>query len=329
MSMTPGLRQEPQQKPVIIGHSPEAGKIREFAIRAAKSDQHILIRGETGTGKDLLAKLIHSTQEAHGEFVWVECAGVPEALFETELFGHTAGAFTDARSSKQGLIQTAKGGTLFISEVGDAPAAIQAKLLRLFEERTFRPVGGTHEFTTDARIIAATNLDLEVAIKNGKFRADLYHRLNRISFTVPPLRERRMDVAVLAKHFLQGTGVKTKFSRKALSTLTRHQWPGNVRELKNVVEQAVFNSDPSWEIEHEHILVHMNQKEWHLYPTFYGPDGNLLPYAQVENNYLRVAIAVANGDKTAASELMGISRNTLYHWMDRHPLLPDESPPES
>ena len=231
----------------ILGKSQKTLELREIIKRVARSPAStILVTGESGTGKGLVARAIHGESEnADRPFVNITCTALPESLMESELFGHERGAFTDARVRKQGLLEMADGGTVFLDEIGDLPMTLQGKLLRFLEEKTFRRVGGVRDISVDVRIVAATNKNMDEVVREGSFRADLYYRLKVIPVHVPPLRERREDVPVLANAFLQEFASDFKkrslrFSAGALDALQAYDWPGNVRELRNAVERAVL-----------------------------------------------------------------------------------------
>ncbi|HEV8663428.1 MAG TPA: sigma-54 dependent transcriptional regulator [Candidatus Methylomirabilis sp.] len=240
------LRQRLEQRYELVGGSEVIQKLREQIAAAAPSHGRVLIRGESGTGKELIARAIHrQSHRAAKPFVEVNCAAIPEDLIESELFGHEKGAFTGATMRRRGKFELADGGTLFLDEVGDMSLKTQAKVLRVLEEQTFERVGGTESLRVDVRIIAASNKDLEAEIGAGRFREDLYYRLNVIPFDVSPLRQRREDIPLLAAYFLKqfcreyGKREKT-FSAEALGVLREHAWPGNVRELRNVIERLVI-----------------------------------------------------------------------------------------
>ena len=228
----------------IISRSSRMAEVLAEAHMVAQSDASVLLRGESGTGKELLAQAIHQASARAGKpFIAVNCGAIPEALLESELFGHVKGAFTDASSSHKGLFQAADGGTLLLDEIGDMPPALQVKLLRVLQEREVRPVGATQAIPVDVRIISATHRDLDAAMAEGEFRADLYYRLNVVSLSLPPLAERREDIPLLANHFLVTLAAKyskrlSGFAPEALKALTAAAWPGNVRQLYNVVEQV-------------------------------------------------------------------------------------------
>src|SRR3989344_3252139 len=214
--MSPELRQESRTNPTLIGASQEAVRMREFAFRAASTEHTILLQGESGVGKDQLAELIHFNGRRTRPFVPVDCGALTETLSESELFGHVPGAFTDARTTKVGLVQVADNGTLFFNEVANMSLSLQAKFLRVLEKKTFRAVGGTRETPANTRIIAATNANLELAVRRGELRSDLYHRLNTITFMVAPLRDHSDDIPELAEHFLRQEKVSRNFSAEAM-----------------------------------------------------------------------------------------------------------------
>ncbi|OQX83054.1 MAG: hypothetical protein B6D63_06790 [Candidatus Latescibacteria bacterium 4484_7] len=229
----------------IIGKSEEIQKVFNLVDKVADTDSTILICGESGTGKELIAKAIHyRSSRANKPFVSINCGALPENLLESELFGHVKGSFTGAIRDKEGLFKVASGGTFFLDEVGETSPAIQVKLLRVLQEREIIPVGGTKPIKVDVRLIAATNADLEKEVKDDRFRADLYYRLNVIPINLPPLRDRRDDIPLLIDHFLkiatQKTGKVKEVSKEAMECMINYDWPGNVRELENIIERAVI-----------------------------------------------------------------------------------------
>ena len=239
------LRAELDVRHQLVGGSPRMLETLEFIRRAAPTDSTVLIQGESGTGKELVARALHNNSaRAKGPFVAINCAAIAETLLESELFGHEKGAFTGANAQKKGKVETAQGGTLFLDEVGELALGLQAKLLRLLQEREFERVGGTHPIKLDTRVIAATNRSLPDAVKAGSFRNDLYYRLGVITVTVPPLRDRREDIPTLAAHFMakaarNSRGRLKRLSTEALTCLASYHWPGNVRELENALERAI------------------------------------------------------------------------------------------
>jgi len=293
----------------------------------------VLIQGESGTGKDLIARAIHMRgKRADGPFVDISCTAMPDTLFESELFGHEKGAFTDAKSTKKGLLELADTGTLFLDEVGDMPLVSQAKVLKVIESRQFRRVGGTVDHHVDIRIVAATNRDLEVAVREGRFREDLYYRLKVIPIVLPPLRERREDIPLLLQHYLDKYNADFRkgfrsVSPEALEILMAYPWPGNVRELRNLVERVlILESGES--ILPEHLPAEMKalaaQPGGSRTPSDNGgtetayrlpPAGVCLD--EVEKDFVRQALQMANGNQTRAAQLLGISRDQLRYRLQK------------
>ncbi len=283
----------------------------------------MLITGESGTGKEVVARALHRHgRRQHGPFVAVNCAAMPEALLESELFGHARGAFTDARSARIGLFTQANGGTLLLDEIGDLPLALQPKLLRALQERTVRPVGGDAEVPFDVRLIATTNRDLETAVEEGRFREDVYFRINVIHIALPPLRARGADVLSLAQHFVARyatqTGKRvTGLSPAAAKRLLAYTWPGNVRELQNCIERAVALTqfeeiavedlpDKIQAHQPSHILIAGDD------PTELGP------LEAVERQYILRVMEAVGGNKTSAAQVLGIGRKTLYRKLEQY-----------
>jgi len=290
----------------IIGNSPEMQRICETVIRVAASPlSSVLIQGETGTGKRLIAQAIHLNSARAGKpFVQVNCTAIPENLVEIELFGHEKGAFTDARETKIGQVEQAHQGTLFLDEIGHMPLNLQPKLLNVIEERRFKRIGGTQEITVDVRIIAATNRDLEQAINDGEFRPDLYYRLNVIPIRLPPLRERKEDIPLLARHFAAHYAKQfgkqvTDINPEAEQLLTNYNWPGNVRELRNAMERAVLLCK-------ERVITKED-----LFPLGSSPDSQDSSLAAVEKSHILSVLRQCNGNKTHAAQILGVSVETL------------------
>jgi DNA-binding NtrC family response regulator len=310
-----GLQEGKYRTNQIIGESASTRRLREVITQLAESEAHtILVQGESGTGKELVARGLHyESARRHSPFMEVNCAAITETLFESELFGHEKGAFTDAKSTKKGLMELADGGTLFLDEVGEIPLASQAKLLRCLQERTFKRVGGTRDLKVDVRVIAATNRSLEAMVREGKFREDLFYRLNVIPLTIPPLRERREDILPLARHFLSEANRTFHKAVKRLepeteSLLLGNPWPGNVRELKNLIERLVILSTGD-AIEADHLP-----------PPFSGSaDGPAVEDVSreprtleaIERAYIVKVLRQANGNKSEAAKILGITRQTL------------------
>lgn len=305
----------------FIGNSAVSLEIKEFAQRAASADCTLILRGETGSGKDHLAQCIHNLGRSKFKFVPVNCGVIPEHLCESELFGHKAGAFTDAKEAKVGLVKIAENGTLFLNEIANMSEALQVKFLGLLDFQTFRPVGGIQEITMKTRIIAATNADLEYQVQQGRLREDLYHRLNVISFTVPPLRDRKVDIADLAKHFLAHLkgGANKHLSGNAIALLQEYNWPGNVRQLRNIVEKALFSSRQEEIIDEEHICfpkerAYIESDELCSPSRFSDQRGVILPFSEIKRNYL-VALFRTFKNKSEVTRLSGLGRATVYRYL--------------
>jgi DNA-binding NtrC family response regulator len=305
----------------LLGESAEMTKLSGLLARICDSDASVLITGETGTGKELVARTLHqSSPRKSGPFVPINCAAVPETLLESELFGHTKGAYTDARTDRKGLFVQANRGTLFLDEIGSLPLTMQPKLLRALQDRRVRPVGGDTETPIDVRIISATNRDLESAVAEGQFRDDLFFRINVIHVELPPLRARGNDVLLLAQHFLTETAAHARkgvvgLSAAAAQKLLAYAWPGNVRELQNCIERAVALCqcnqitvddlpDKIREYSPSHILV-------------VGDDpSELVTMEEVERRYIRRVLDATGGNKTLAARILGFDRKTLYRKLE-------------
>ena len=323
------LRQELRQETVILGVSQHAQKMRDFARRVAEISDTILLCGETGAGKDHLAEYIHYTNCPKQNFVTVDCGTLTENLAESELFGYNKGAFTDAKESKKGLIQCAKGGILFFNEIANMSLNIQGKFLRIVEKKGFRPVGSTTEVPINTRIIAATNINLEKAVKDGSFRHDLYQRLNVISFNVPPLRERIEDIPTLSQHFLQIRHPLKIFSKDATMAMMNYTWPGNVRELGSVVARAGFCAldIEKEEIGPEYIVPYLQGKRnaplgANAFANMAG-DGlpKLKPFLMIQELfYLKKVLEETRGNISKAAKFAGISRTSFYGKIKKYSL---------
>jgi DNA-binding NtrC family response regulator len=298
----------------IIASSPKMAEVAQIAKKVAQSDTTVLILGESGTGKDLLARSIHSWSNRQGKlFAPVNCVALSEELLESELFGHEKGAFTGASVQKRGKMEVADGGTVFLDEIGDMKPGLQAKLLRFLQNREFDRVGGTRTVKVDVRVIAATNRDLQQAVKDGSFRTDLFYRLNVVSITLPPLRDRLDEIPQLAELFLKkycrdAKKPVMKFSPPALNKLAAHRWPGNVRELQNAVERAVVLKTGNM-IEPEDLA---------LQPMDVGSEESMgldLPFHESVEYYkkqiIKRALARAGGSQTQAAELLALQRTYL------------------
>ncbi|MBK9035580.1 MAG: sigma-54-dependent Fis family transcriptional regulator [Myxococcales bacterium] len=307
----------------LLGDSAAMRRVFDVIERVRDSDATVLITGESGTGKELVARALHRrSRRAGGPFVAINCAALPEGLLESELFGHVRGAFTDAHATRLGLFAQADGGTLFLDEIGELPPGTQAKLLRALQERTVRPLGGEGEVAFDARLVAATNLDLEAAVRDRRFREDLFYRLNVVNLELPPLRTRDNDVLLLAQHFLgqaSATSGKrvTGLSPAAARRLVSYPWPGNVRELQNCIERAVAMAQydqlaledlPPRVREHQRAQVVLASDD----PT------ELAPLEAVERQHILRVLAAVGGNKKDAARILGVDRTTLYRKLDRY-----------
>ena len=319
----------------IIGESSPMKKMYDLISRIAETDATALITGESGTGKELVARTLHS-RSARGKapFVAINCAAMPESLLESELFGHVKGAFTDARTSRAGLFVKATGGTLFLDEVGEMPVGMQAKLLRALQERTARPVGGDGEIAFDVRIIAATNRDLDAEVQEGRFREDLFYRINVVQIHVPPLRARDNDVLLLAQTFLrrsQGTsrGAVLGLSSAAAERLTSYPWPGNVRELQNCIERAVALAQFD-RVGVDDLPDRIAQFKSSRIAMASSDPATILPMDEVERRYVAQVLDALGGNRASAARMLGIDRRTLYRklerWAARGAAEPDERP---
>lgn len=324
-SGTEALNQSWREK--IISHSAVMETLLQRTQAAANSDVNILIQSETGTGKELLAKAIHdASSRKDAEFLALNCAAIPETLIESELFGHAAGSFTGASKSHPGLFLAANGGTAFLDEVGDMPLSAQAKLLRVLEEREVRPVGSTKTVPVDVRIVAATHHDLRELVERGEFREDLFYRLDVIELELPPLRDRREDIPLLAEHFCKAVAGKNersvnRFSPEAMELLVSAPWPGNVRQLYNVTEQCVILSTTPI-ISRGLVERALRQKGTRLLSLSAAKE-------QFERDYLVRILNLAEGNIALASRLAERNRSEFYNLLKRHGLDPDQFRPNS
>jgi PAS domain S-box-containing protein len=306
----------------IVSKSPAMQGVRELLPLVAKSNSTVLIEGEAGTGKELVARAIHTLgPRRDGPFVGVNCGALPDTLVESELFGYVRGAFTDAKNDKPGRFTQAEGGTLLLDEVGELSAAVQVKLLRVLQDREFTPLGAVSPSKADVRILAATNRDLSLEVASGRFRQDLYFRLNVVRIAIPPLRSRTGDIPLLVDHFidrfnaLQGRRISS-ISDRAMACLMHHGFPGNVRELENAVEHAfVVCSDTT--IKFADLPPHLRERGGPV-PTRPEPAVQLGPLGTAEASAIRDALARHGGNRTRAAKDLGISRNTLWRKMKRN-----------
>jgi two-component system response regulator HydG len=298
----------------------------------ASSDATVLVTGESGTGKELVARAIHGrSRRSRGPMVAINCAAMPENLLESELFGHARGAFTDARTAELGLFQRANHGTVFLDEIGDMPLGLQPKLLRVLQERVVRPVGGREEIPIDVRVIAATNRDLESAVEEGRFREDLYYRINVVLVPLPPLRSRGGDILPLAQHFLLHFAARADkkvsgIAPAAAEKLVTYPWPGNVRELQNCMERAVaLTRFEQVRVDDLPEKVRAYRRS-HVLVTSDDPS-ELVPLEEVERRYLARVMEAVNGNKTAAARILGIERKRLYRMLERLEVRQSKTPP--
>jgi DNA-binding NtrC family response regulator len=322
------LPQAGTKQSAVIAKSESMRQLLNFAYRVAASEaSSILIEGESGVGKDVVARLIHENSRRSAKaFLALNCAAIPETLLESELFGYEKGAFTDAKSQKRGILELATGGTAFLDEIGELPISLQAKLLRVLEEHIFRRLGGTKDIEVDLRVIAATNRQLRIAIEEGRFRVDLYYRLNVIQLSIPPLRERPDDILPLARHFVDL--YSRKFGRAieglasdAVSTLLAHDWPGNVRELRNSIERAMLIADGGLI---QASALGIRKEAPFVLAAEAGSDGNP-SLAHFERNLVLQALEKTSWNQTKASQLLKISRDALRYKMKKFNLKPPQS----
>jgi DNA-binding NtrC family response regulator len=316
----------------MIGTSPAMQRLFDQLARVADTETSVLVCGESGTGKELVARSMHQrSQRSSGPFVAVNCAALPANLLESELFGHAKGAFTDAKSERKGLFFQADGGTLLLDEIGEMPLAIQPKLLRALEENAVRPVGGDQEMPFDVRLISATNRDLQSEVDEGRFREDLFYRINVIQIDLPSLRARGTDVLILAQHFVETFAARTdkvvvSVSESASKKLLNYTWPGNVRELRNVIERAVALT------RFDKIAVDDLPDKIRGYESsqiFVGGDdpSELIPVAEVERRYILHVLKTVGGNKTLAARTLGLDRKTLYRKLSQYGVC--DLPPQS
>ncbi len=315
----------------MIGVSKEVQKVFATAAQAARFDSTILILGESGTGKELLAKAIHfNSPRKDRPFVVVNCGAIPATLLESELFGHTRGAFTGAIADRKGKIEAAQGGSVLLDEIGDLELQIQVKLLRVLQEKEIDKLGANHPIKVDVRIITATNRSLEKLVRENKFREDLYYRLSVIPITVPPLRERREDVPLLAHFFLgkyaQKFGKELSLDRKVLKVFDSYAWPGNIRELENLMERlAALTEEEHITVEDLPSFMTSPLSEVGEFVMNLPPDG--VSMDKVEEYLLREALRRNDGNQTRAAKFLRITRNTLIYRMQKYGLSPKESSP--
>jgi len=295
----------------IIGSSPAMQEIFATIMRVAPTRATVLLAGESGVGKDMIARAIHQhSPRKDRPFVKINCTAIPENLMESELFGYEKGAFTGANISKPGKFEQANTGTVMLDEIGDVPASVQVKLLRILQEREFERLGSNKTQQTDVRVIAATNVDLRAALEQGTFREDLYYRLNVVPMNIPPLRERKEDIPYLVDHFVKKFG--GEISEGALERLVSYHWPGNVRELENVIERSILLAKgPRVEADDIKIESGIGRARPAFSAEAFLPEGMTLD--QYEQSIIREALKRANGNKSQAARLLGLTRNALRY----------------
>jgi two-component system nitrogen regulation response regulator NtrX len=312
------LKEELSQEETLVGNSPPLRKLREEIAMAAPTNGRVLILGENGTGKELVARMVHAQSLRKDEpFVEVNCAAIPEELIESELFGHVRGAFTGAVENKRGKFDLADGGTLLLDEIGDMSLRTQAKVLRVLQEQTFEPVGGSLSRQVDVRVIAATNKDLPQSIARGEFREDLYFRLNVIPVHVPPLRGRREDIPDLIRHFLDRFaaeyGRRREIAADAMEVLKRYDWPGNVRELRNTLERMVImTGNREIRIQDLPEVIRGGEREVRASPESFELSSLKEARAAFEKRFITDKLKEAGGNVAKAAEVLGVERSHLY-----------------
>ncbi|MBA3452510.1 MAG: sigma-54-dependent Fis family transcriptional regulator [Deltaproteobacteria bacterium] len=312
-----------QDSPIagITGNSAALRETTQMVRRVADSDATVLITGESGTGKELVARALHELSPRRTEpFVAINCGAMPAPLLESELFGHVRGAFTDAKQSRGGLFLQAGRGTIFLDEVGEMPLEMQVKLLRVLQERTVRPVGGDNEMPFEARVVTATNRDLETEVDEKRFREDLFYRINVVAIPVPPLRARAGDVLVLAQHILQRISTRTSkpliaVAQDAARKLMAYDWPGNVRELENCIERAVAMCDGK-EIRLDNLPAKIQKFESARLEIPTDSPAEMIPLTEMERRYVRQVLSSVGGNKTHAARVLGIDRRSLYRRLE-------------
>jgi DNA-binding NtrC family response regulator len=312
----------------FIGDEGGLREVAQAALRAGAADAPVLITGETGTGKGLLARYIHHEGKRRaGPFLALNCAALPENLFEAELFGYEKGAFTGATGAREGLLETASGGTLLLDELGELPLHLQAKLLGALEEKKIRRLGGRVERPLDVRILAATNADLEAAVERGRFRRDLYFRVNVLAIRIPSLRDRKQDIPILCHHLLSELGAhgsRSDLAPREISALQNYFWPGNVRELRNVLERALLHADAGGELRPSSFLglagAHAESGAPGTPLPFSTQSDDLQCLAEVESEYISHVLKRCNGNLAKTSRVLGISLSTLKRKVGAKPL---------
>ncbi len=306
----------------IVGNSEVLQSVFRIVEKIADTNVNVLIQGESGTGKELIARALHHQSSRAGKpFLAVNCGALPESLLESELFGHTKGSFTGATTDKKGLFRSADGGTLLLDEIGEMPHSLQVKLLRALQEQEVTPVGSSSPVKFDARIIAATNKDLEKEVSEDRFRDDLFYRLNVVEINLPPLRERREDIPLLIKHFIAKSAnsqnlTEKQITKEAMSVLINHRWQGNIRELQNAIERAFILSGD--EIDLESLPPRIKNNSHDSVFEMRDPEGLRPTLEEMERRYILEILNSVNKDKTDAAEILGIDLSTLYRKLKKY-----------
>ncbi|MEJ5263027.1 MAG: sigma-54 dependent transcriptional regulator [Ignavibacterium sp.] len=310
----------------IISADGKMQDVFKLVSKVLDNDISVLIYGESGTGKELIARAIHYNGKRKDKpFIAVNCASIPRELLESELFGHERGSFTGAHQRKLGKFEIARGGTIFLDEVGELEMVLQAKLLRVIQQKEFERVGGTEIIKTDVRIISATNKDLKKAVENKEFREDLFYRLNSFPIHIPPLRQRKGDILILAEHFLKKFNEKLGknckgFTRRALKLIYDYSWPGNVREMENTIERCLIISEGD-NIDVEDLPPHIRTEDYPANFDFAGPlfaDDTVIPFEKLKEEAIRHALKVTNGNIVEAAKKLQLGRATIYRLMDKY-----------
>lgn len=310
----------------IISADGKMQDVFKLVSKVLDNDISVLIYGESGTGKELIARAIHyNGKRKDRPFIAVNCASIPRELLESELFGHERGSFTGAHQRKLGKFEVARGGTIFLDEVGELEMVLQAKLLRVIQQKEFERVGGTEIIKTDVRIISATNKDLKKAVENKEFREDLFYRLNSFPIHIPPLRQRRGDILILAEHFLKKFNEKLGknckgFTKRALKLIYDYSWPGNVREMENTIERCLIISEGEM-IDVEDLPPHIRTEDYPANFDFAGPlfaDDTIIPFEKLKEEAIRHALKVTNGNIVEAAKKLQLGRATIYRLMDKY-----------
>ena len=337
--MTPKIALDVSPLSTLVGNSPVMRKVHGLVAKMGKSRFPVLVLGETGTGKEVVARAVHN-MEARGNFVVVDCSSLVGPLMESELFGYAKGAFTGAHNQKLGLLDAANGGTAFLDEIGELPLEMQMKLLRVLQEKEFRAVGGMAQRSSNFRVIAATNRDLAKEVEAGRFRQDLYFRLNVMRLRLAPLRERRDDIPALVAHFLGRYGNGHKINTEVIKALQDYEWPGNIRELEHTVQQMVAMNSGPWittadlpstvvnqSLERQFVAAQSStaSDSYPLPPSPFPADAPqarhaIIPLAEVEKRAILHAIDFSKGDRTVAAAMLGIGRTTLYRKLKEYGL---------